>query len=1195
TEQAIAKVWGEVLSVERVGLEDNFFSLGGDSILSIRVVALLKRQGIFVTIGDIFTHQTVSKLAAFYKSKNVDEMIDVAEVAAFELLDETERAEIEALIEAEGREIEDAYPLSTLQAGMVFHTQLAEFSGVYHDIVNEHIVCPWDDMLFGQALSDCIEAHPILRTCFRLNGKRSLQLVYRHVETPLVVEDIRHMEQSEQDEYLSQWIESHKAHVFDWARGPLFQVNIFNRTDESFVFALSFHHSLLDGWSRASLSTRLYNRYQQLLQGRTPEPLVQEHIYREYIALEQKALVNEAAKEYFAEMLKDAPGMQLPVKQLEHSELQQRKRFGEYPVRDFKVRSEQLKKLASDLGVPLQAMLQALLIKVLQSFSGEPTVMVNVVINGRPEIEGGEQGIGLFLNSLPMVVRPVHGSWRELIKEVLQASNNSMSFRHYPLAQISQDSGLSFDEVIFNYTHFHVFDQIKVDAMGEELALLDSSGFEQTNYGLTVDIQRTGADDSLNLHLSYDRARFDDETMVSFGEYFIRAADAMLADVDCFELNLLSEKELKLLLVTHNQTACEYPADKTIHALFEVQASTNADAIAVEFGTHRLTYAELNQKANALASYLLEHCELGQDVLVGICQERSIDMVVSILAVLKAGGAYLPLDPHYPQERINYMLQDAAPVAVLTSKVLAAKVAHLTTICVDSDQLQAQLSESKTTELPQVSTSALAYVIYTSGSTGKPKGVMVEHAHVVNYLHHATTQYYSEVTAAVVSSSLAFDATVTSLLTALVAGKCLHLLSEDKTAEMDALADKLKCSDTTLLFKLTPSHLEGLAQRLSSEQGEAISAQPHRLIVGGEQLRRAVAELWTQKLLPNCLMINEYGPTETVVGCSTFRVGNSVTETGRFVVPIGLPTANMQLYVLGSNLRPVGINVPGELYIGGVSVARGYLNRPDLSAERFIDNPFYQQGQPQWAKRLYRTGDQVKWLNQGGLVYLGRLDEQVKIRGFRIETGEIEHAITAYDGVKDCRLILATLPSGTDGLVAYIVAPEVGGEQESHFRDALRLHLSSQLPEYMIPAAFMLLDELPLTVNGKLDRKALPLPDLSGQQRIYVAPNTSTEEAICAVWQNLLGLERVGIYDNFFELGGHSLLVMQVIARLQDIGIVMDVRQLFTAPIVADLAVLIDNHGVQEAFTAPENLIETLNSYILADVTIDDFQEKSAD
>ncbi|WP_405047902.1 amino acid adenylation domain-containing protein [Rheinheimera soli] len=1152
----MAKVWGEVLSVERVGLEDNFFSLGGDSILAIRVVALLRRSGVQVSISDVFVHQTVARLAQFVAQQTSDPVVSAVTVA-FGLLTQEERAVIDEAVVA------DAYPLSTLQSGMVFHTQLSGFSGVYHDINAEHVVCPWDEGLFTQALRDCMDAHPILRTRYQLSGSRPLQLVYRQADVPLVVEDIRHFTEQAQERYLADWQQERQRHEFDWAKGPLFQVNIFNRTDESFVFALSFHHSLLDGWSRASLSTRLYNRYHQLLQGRTPEPLVQEHIYREYIALEQKALANEEARDYFARMLAEAPGQQLPeaVGATERAEGE----HGQLRVAGFNERSVKLIALAGALGVPVQAVLQALHLKVLHSISGQAQVLTNVVHNGRPEAEGGEQAIGLFLNSLPMAITLQPGSWRQLIAQVMSVHHQSMVHRHYPLAQIAQDSGLGFDEVLFNYTHFHVFNQIDIHGDGQVVSVLDSAGFEQTNYGLTVNLQRGGAVDGVGLQLVYDPARFDAAMIEQMGCYYERAADALLADIDseCYALSLLSAAEQRHLLWDRNDTAVVYPDTQTVHGLFETQVAKTPDAIAVEFEGQQLSYSALNHAANQLAGVLLGRgVKVG--TLVGICLERSVDMVVSILAVLKAGGAYVPLDPDYPASRLAFMLEDGQLGTVLTVSGLAARLAApALVVCLDAEAEMVATQASVT--LPVVSPKDLAYVIYTSGSTGQPKGVMVEHQALINRIDWMERTYGSTATDRILQKTpYSFDVSVWEFIWPLHVGAALVLARPGGHKDPGYLVEFIRERQISKLH-FVPSMLSSLM----AQQSLAGCGSLRQVFCSGEALPLALAQSFMQQY-PEIELHNLYGPTEAAIDVSYFSCHQGGAVYGS--MPIGRPIQNIQLYVLGRDKELLPDGAIGELYIGGDGLARGYLNRPELTAARFIDNPFYRTGPSNQSARLYQTGDLVRWLPDGELAYLGRLDHQVKVRGFRIETGEIEHVINSFAQVQAVAVLMARLPSGEEGLVAYVVA-SVNEAQQRDWCDELRAYVSGQLPEHMMPAVIMTLDALPLTINGKLDRRALPSPDVAIQQRVYVAPQTPTERAISEVWQEVLGLVQVSREDNFFELGGHSLLIMQVIAGLQGRGVSLAVRDLFIAPKLVALAQLIDGQVALAHYVAPANLI----------------------
>ncbi|NQZ12829.1 MAG: non-ribosomal peptide synthetase, partial [Algicola sp.] len=644
-----------------------------------------------------------------------------------------------------------------------------------------------------------------------------------------------------------------------------------------------------------------------------------------------------------------------------------------------------------------------------------------------------------------------------------------------------------------------------------------------------------------------------------------------------------------------------------VHQAFEAQVAQAPQAIAVEFVDQQLTYGELNRQANQLAHHLVSNHQVKPDTLVGICLERSPQMVVAILAVMKAGGAYVPLEPDYPAARLAYMIEDAQLNTVITVSSLLAQtpVRAELTLCLDGQDYQDYQSTLSESNLPVQSLGLtpdhLAYVIYTSGSTGQPKGVSVVHRGVMNYLHHAGEHYYPQVAGAIVSSPLAFDATVTSLLGALVVGKWLHLLTPDGS-ELEQLGQKMSELKEPALFKLTPAHLEGLAYQ--AQQTE-MSQLGHVLVIGGEQLKSALARTFKEKLLPQATLINEYGPTETVVGCSTFTITDVAQLSGEMpAVPIGTPIGNTQLMVLGENQAPVGVGMSGQLYIGGTGLARGYLNRRELTEAQFIANPFYSPGSELNSERLYKTGDLVRWLPGDNLAFLGRIDSQVKIRGFRIELGEIEHALASHQSVGETVVVARTLASSDTGLVAYVVSgdaqlvlsaeSDLEGDDElvlgdrQAFIDVLKQHLSAQLPAYMIPSAFVLLAQLPLTVNGKVDHQALPEPDMNSLQSAYVAPSTATQSALCDVWQQVLGLEQVGINDNFFELGGHSLLVMQVIARLQEAGVSMTAQQLFVTPTLVELAVVIDNQQTTDAFSAPKNLIPNANNELLSQVAIDE-------
>jgi amino acid adenylation domain-containing protein len=803
--------------------------------------------------------------------------------------------------------------------------------------------------------------------------------------------------------------------------------------------------------------------------------------------------------------------------------------------------------------------------------SGQRRAVTCVTHNGRPETSGGERSLGLYLNSLPVSLDLGAGSWRELIGRVAGMSAESMQYRGYPLSRIQQELGWSFSEVLFNYTHFHVFNDL---ARGEGRALesLGTAVYERTNFELVADFSRGVGNDLLFMSLVYERGVFDDELVGRLGRYYVRAFELMLEGLD--EPHdahpLPGSGELRRLLVEWNETAVEYPAGVPLHRLVEAQVARTPDAVALSFLGATLSYRELDDRANRLAHYLRSR-GVGPDTLVGLCLERSFEMVVGILGTLKAGGAYIPLDPSYPRERLRFMLEDSGAPVLLTQQHLLPLLASYAgqVVCLDSDWRRGGTVEGG--EAADVDGENLAYVLYTSGSTGRPKGVMVEHRGLTNYLCHAAEAYLGEgVEGSVVSSPLGFDATLTTLLAPLLAGRRVELLADDG-AIMSGLAERLFGSAEALLFKLTPAHLEALQYvERPAEVGEAA----HVIVVGGEQLGARLLSRWKRELLPRAAFVNEYGPTETVVGCTTWTLSgeDGLAELkGRAAAPIGRPIANARVYVLDSNLRPSPEGVTGELYIGGAGVARGYLNSGGLTRERFIPDPFGGEGD-----RLYKTGDVGRWAAGGVLEYLGRNDFQVKLRGYRIELGEIEAALTGVEGVTAAVAVAREDEPGQKRLVAYVTLEEGArqGASEVELVGVLRTALRSRLPDYMVPAAFVVLDELPLTPNGKVDRKALPAPDAGDTYSApYVAPRNATEQAICEVWQEVLRRERVGVEDNFFNLGGDSMLSIRIVSLLKSRGILLDVIDIFEHQTISQLSGQVGRARLeQEPFTNPSHI-----------------------
>ncbi len=657
-----------------------------------------------------------------------------------------------------------------------------------------------------------------------------------------------------------------------------------------------------------------------------------------------------------------------------------------------------------------------------------------------------------------------------------------------------------------------------------------------------VGIQLIGG--QLQLELHYDSNLFAIEDIENLAHQLITFITSAIDNPqeNISRLSVLTLTDKQQLLVDFNQTQIPQLPYQCIHHWFEAQCQQTPDNIAVIFADEKLTYQELNVRANQLANYL-QNLGVSSEHLVGICIERSIWMVIGVLGILKAGAAYVPMDANYPMERKAFILADTQMSLLLTQESLAADLNadNITKICIDTDW---HTIGEEAQENPSTKTNAqnLAYVIYTSGSTGKPKGTLISHYGLINYLNWCTQAYQVEQgSGTLVHSSLGFDLTITSLFSPLIVGRQVELLPENQ--EIVNLAQTLKSRNNLSLVKITPAHLELLSQQLSSV--EAVG-RTNAFIIGGENLTRQHISFW-QKFAPNTILINEYGPTETVVGCCIYQVPKTHNFSGS--IPIGNPIANTRLYVLDQYLQPVPKGAVGELYIGGAGLARGYLNQPALTAQKFIPHPFSHQP----GERLYKTGDEVRFRGDGTLEFLGRLDNQVKLRGFRIELGEIEVLLSQYPNIKDVVVMVRGDVPGDQRLVAYLVLES----DISLSVEELRSFLQAKIPDYMIPSAFLLLQTLPLTANGKIDRKALPAPEKINTdiEQSFVPPRNSLEEQIAQIWTELLGLEKVGIHNNFFTLGGHSLLVTQLISRIVDeLGVELLIQDVFTNPTIAGLS-----------------------------------------
>ncbi|HEX8185029.1 MAG TPA: amino acid adenylation domain-containing protein, partial [Blastocatellia bacterium] len=724
-------------------------------------------------------------------------------------------------------------------------------------------------------------------------------------------------------------------------------------------------------------------------------------------------------------------------------------------------------------------------------------------------------------------------SFRDLLLAVRESLLAAYRRQRYPFGRLVRDLGLEIHEG-------------KCPLFEVAISLAGMHGEMPVANNITMRVEKR--QDGMSAAIEYNSEMYLRESIERFSNHFMNVLDNALRSTTAIieEIEMMAEPERDCIVRVWNETARGCARGETLHAMFEEQAEKNSESIAVSGCEEEISFEGLNRRANQLARYLRRR-GVGPESLVGICVERSVDMVAGLLAVLKAGGAYVPLDKSYPAERLAYMIEDAGLKLILTQEQFAGRLRgqEADLICLDSVQ-EVVRQESEENLCCEVSGDNLAYLIYTSGSTGRPKGAMITHRGVVNYLSWCATAY--DVTGgkgAPLHSPIGFDLTVTSLFAPLVSGKSVAIVKESEGLE--GLCASLSESEDFSLVKITPAHLDLLGNMLAADR---IAGATRALVVGGEALFGESLRVWRDQS-PGVRIINEYGPTETVVGCCAYEVPAGNPASGP--VPIGRPIDNTQIYLLDDRLRPVAIGLPGELYVGGDGVARGYLNRPGLTAERFIPDPF--KATP--GARLYKTGDLARYQFDGTIHFLGRLDDQVKIRGFRIELGEIESVLSQHSCVQAVAVTVREDTPGDRRLVAYVASDPA----QAALASELRSFVKEKLPEYMIPAAFVLLDSLPLTPNGKIDRRALPAPESNrpGLKSRFVAPHTPLEEMLAALWEQVLAVEHLGVNDNFFELGGHSLLATQLISRVSDaFNVALPLRTLFEAPTIAGLAQVIE-------------------------------------
>ncbi|MDZ7307315.1 MAG: amino acid adenylation domain-containing protein [candidate division KSB1 bacterium] len=1055
--------------------------------------------------------------------------------------------------------IEDIYPLSPMQQGMLFHSLYAPQAGVYVEQMSCRLHGELDRTAFRKAWQEVLNRHTILRTAFVWEGlAEPLQVVQPQVELPLVELDWRALPPAEQKARLADYRQEERRRGFDPTVAPLMRLALIRLADTVHHFVWTHHHILFDGWCLPLLLKEVFLGYEAFRRGQQLH-LPQPRPYRDYIAWLQ-AQDAAAAGAFWRKYL---AGFSAPTPLRLDRAPAANGLTGGYAKAERHLPVElttALQALARQQQLTLGTLVQAAWAILLGRCSGENDVVFGLTVSGRPpELAGVENMIGLFINTLPVRVRLAsRDSLLALLRTLQQQQTELRQYEYSPLVQVQGCSevprGLPLFESILVFENYPVAAAVLPHAGSLELGELESES--RTNYPLTV-VASPGR--RLLLEAAYETRRFEHATIERLLGHLHVVLEQMAADPTqpLSTLTLLAPAEKQQLLVEWNQTRRDFPAEATLTQLFAAQVAATPAAVAVIFENQQLSYRELDRRAEAVAHHLRRR-GVGPETVIGLCLPRSAEMIIALLGILKSGAAYLPLDPGLPAERLNFMLADARAPIVLTRQRLAAAFAQTPAQIIFLDADSPIFEETAAPPLPALTPDNLAYVIYTSGSTGVPKGVAVSHRNVVN--HACWARDFLGLTAAdrvLQFISLGFDASVEEIFPTLLGGAALVLPASPLHATPAEMLEFCNHHDITVLH-LPAAYWHQWVETLMP-QGAMVPARLRLLVVGGESPSPEKLAAWVQAAAAPLRCYNAYGPTETTVTATILEMHPSAEPAT--LIPIGRPIANVQAYVLDADLQPLPAGVAGELYLGGAGVTRGYLNRPDLTAEKFIPHPFSREP----GARLYKSGDLARWRPDGRLEFLGRADQQVKVRGFRIEPGEIETCLQQHPAVREA-VVVARAGNGDDSaaadkrLLAYLV-PRPGSTLTV---SELHEFLKARLPEYMLPAAFVLMEKLPMLASGKVDRHALPAPDDEslrlGAGTAYVAPRTPTEELLANLWCDVLGVLRAGIHDNFFTLGGHSLLATQLVSRIREtFQIELPLADLFERPELAALAAHLDN------------------------------------
>lgn len=1126
TEKKILKIWCDVLQLKRIGIHDNFFEIGGHSLRATQVSLHLEDSfGIDVPINTLFNFDTIAELASF-----VDEEV-------------SRHAGQSKMIKQIKKIPEDSTPpLSFAQQRLWFMDQWGANKGTYNIPLAFHLKGKIDTVALEKTFNEIIRRHESLRTIFIQDNKQIIQVIDSKFDFELPVIDFTSHLEKDHDKLVKEWIDKEMNYEFQLEDGPLFYSKLLRLSDDDYILFINMHHIISDAWSINILINEISSLYKSFLTKKENELPTLPIQYKDFAV----AQINSSKNKNFKQQMRYWKGKlegELSVLQLptDHPRpAQQTYRGNTYHFEIPKKVTQKLKQLSNEEGATLYMTLLSVFKTLLYRYSGQSDVIVGTPIAGRM-YKDVEQLIGFFVNTL-VLRTDLDGqpTFRELIQRIKEVTLEAYENQDVPFEKLVEE--IQPDR---NQSHSPLFQVMfvlqnalenKLELQGLQTKEMDLD-YETSKYDLTFEIKEEHSQ-GLKVSIEYNVDLFENETIKRFAKHFQQLLQSATLDPDkpIDLMNYLSEEERRQILVRFNETPDEYPSDKTINDLFLKQVHRTPNKIALVSDKSEWTYRELNDRANQLAHYLQKQ-GLNPGEMVGISLDRSVDLIIGIIGIIKAGGVYVPLDSSYPVERIQYMVNETRLNILITQRNLIKNFEQTNVkILILSEETSSIMTESKENPMTHISKENLAYVNFTSGSTGKPKGVMVPHRAVVRLVTEPNYVQLSEEEVLLQLAPISFDAATFEIWGSLLNGAKL-VLYPSNSIELEELGDIIQSNQVSTLWLTAGLFHQMVDLRLHDLKGI------RQLLAGGDVLSVPHVQKIIQEL-PGCHMINGYGPTEntTFTCCYSVDKGGDVDQH----VPIGRPINGTNVYVLDRYKQPVPIGVRGELYVSGDGLANGYINNEDLTKEKFITNPFDSNSNT----NMYKTGDVVRWLRDGNLEFLGRADNQVKIRGFRIELGEIENALLEHEYVKEVVVLAHESMNKDKKIVAYIVPHNIEINDKRQFNSFLK----ERLPEYMVPQALMFLTHLPLTANGKVDRKKLPEPEYN-VNRDYDKPEKPLEREIAHIWEEILEVKQIGLDDNFFDLGGHSLLVVRMLSTLNNLSTTkLNIRHIFEYPTVRELS-----------------------------------------